>query len=75
MLSCERTRKLRDRYALEPSERPLNSSLASHGGHPGIAIGAPLENIPGRIRHDAVSGIVYLDESGKDWLTIGKEPI
>lgn len=43
-------------------------------GRPRIALGAPVHALRGRTRTDALEGIVYLDESGKDRLTFGSEP-
>ncbi|NIF05086.1 hypothetical protein F3J23_06485 [Chryseobacterium sp. Tr-659] len=43
-------------------------------GHPRIVIGAPLKKIKDRTRPDELYGIVYLDENGRDRITIGKDP-
>lgn len=43
-------------------------------GRPRIVLGAPIPITSGRKRTDALTGIVYLDSSGIDRLTIGQEP-
>lgn len=43
-------------------------------GRPRIVLGAPIPLTSGRKRTDALTGIVYLDSSGIDRLTIGREP-
>lgn len=43
-------------------------------GRARIIMGAPAPKVPGRIRTDDLTGIVYIDENGADRLTFGKEP-
>jgi len=48
--------------------------IVDNNGNPRIIMGAPIKNVNGRQRTDELMGISYLDETGIDRLTFGKEP-
>jgi hypothetical protein len=43
-------------------------------GRPRILLGAPAPTVSGRDRQDALTGLVYIDESGADRVTLGAAP-